>query len=149
MPLQLCFLSSIVQKSFSISFLFDRPLKRHKGSNTDFVWKIAKRSALPSEVTRQRRQGRRLTLTCLTIKIGILWSNHAQIRDKIRIQQNVYELRLMPQSLTLVKIMDRVLYRADGVTQVSVASPCISGADSDRLSGDESLSFHDNFVVPS
>ena len=68
MPLQLRILSSIVKKSSGISFLFDRPLKRHKGSNTDFGWKIAKRSALPSEVTRQRRQGRRLTLTCLPIK---------------------------------------------------------------------------------
>ena len=85
MPLQLCFLSSIVKKSSSISFLYDRPLKfakTHKGSNTHFGWKIAKRSALPSEVTRQWRQGRRLTLTCLTIKIGILWSNHAQITLK-------------------------------------------------------------------
>ena len=52
----------------------------------------------------------------------------------------MYKLRLMPQPLTLVKIMDRVLYRADGVTQVSVVSPTISGVDSGRLGGDELLS---------
>ena len=46
----------------------------------------------------------------------------------------------MPKPLTLVKIMDRVLYRADGVTQVSIVSPTISGVDSDRLDGDELLS---------
>ena len=47
----------------------------------------------------------------------------------------------MPQPLTLVKIMDRVLYRADGVTQVSIVSPTISGVDSGRFDGDELLSF--------
>ena len=46
----------------------------------------------------------------------------------------------MPQSLTLVKIMDRILYRADGVTQVSIVSPTISGVDSGRFDGDELLS---------
>ena len=46
----------------------------------------------------------------------------------------------MPQSLTLVKIVDRVLYRTDSVTQVSVVSPTISGVDSGRLDGDELLS---------
>ena len=46
----------------------------------------------------------------------------------------------MPQPLTLVKIMDRVLYRADGVTQVSIVSPTISGVDSGWFSGDELLS---------
>ena len=46
----------------------------------------------------------------------------------------------MPQPLTLVKIMDRVLYRADGVTQVSIVSPTISGVDSGRFDGDELLS---------
>ena len=56
---------------------------------------------------------------------------------KKRIWQNVYELRLMPQPLTLVKIMDRVLYRTDGVTQVSVVGATISGVDSGRLGGDE------------
>ena len=55
----------------------------------------------------------------------------------------------MPQTLTLVKILDRVLYRTDGVTQVSVVSPTVSGVDSGRLDGDELLSLHDNFVVPS
>ena len=138
-----------MKKFFSISFLFDRPLKRHKGSNTHFGWKIAKRSALPSEVTRQRRHGRRLTLTCLTIKNGILCSNQAQIRGKIRFQQNVYKLRLMPQPLMLVKIIDRVLYRTDGVTQISIVSPTISGVDSGWFSGDELLFLHNNFVVPS
>ena len=58
-------------------------------------------------------------------------------------------MRLMQQPLTLVKIMDRVLYRTDGVTQVSVVSPTISGVDSGRLDGDELLSLHDKFVVPS
>ena len=132
-----------MKKSYGTSFLFDRPLKfakTHKGSNTDFGWKIAKRSALPSEVTRQRWHGQRLTLTCLPIKIGILWSNHAQIRGKIRNQQNVYELRLMPQPLTFMKIMDRILYRVDGVTQVSVLDTTISGVDSGRFGGDELLS---------
>ena len=55
----------------------------------------------------------------------------------------------MQQPLTLVKIMDRVLYRTDGVTQVSVVSPTISGVDSGRFDGDELLSIHNNFVVPS
>ena len=129
-----------MKKSSGTSFLFDRPLKRNRGSNTDFGWKIAKRSALPSEVTRQRRQGRRLTLTCLTIKIGILWSNQAQIRGKSQFQQNVYELRLIPKPLTLVEIFDRILYRMDGVTQVPVLNTTISGVDSGRLDGDELLS---------
>ena len=52
----------------------------------------------------------------------------------------MYKLRLIPQSPTLVKIVDRVLYRTDGVTQVSVVSPTISGVDSGRLDGDELLS---------
>ena len=52
----------------------------------------------------------------------------------------MYKLRLMPQTLTLVKIVDRVLYRTDGVTQVSVVCPTISGADSGWFSGDELLS---------
>ena len=52
----------------------------------------------------------------------------------------MYKLRLMLQSLTLVKIVDRVFYRTDGVTQVSVVSPIISGVDSGRLDGDELLS---------
>ena len=38
----------------------------------------------------------------------------------LRQNPNVYELRLMSQPLTLVKKVDRVLYRTDGVTQVSV-----------------------------
>ena len=46
----------------------------------------------------------------------------------------------MPQPLTLVKIMDRILYRTDGVTQVSIVSPTISGVDSGRFDGDELLS---------
>ena len=58
----------------------------------------------------------------------------------LRQNPNVYELRLMPQPLTLVKIVDRVLYRTDGVAQVSVVSPTISGVDSGRLDGDELLS---------
>ena len=76
----------------------------------------------------------------LALKNVILCPNQAQIRDKIRFQQNVYKLRLMAKSLTLVKIMDRILYQADGVTQVSVVSPTISGVDSGRLDGDELLS---------
>ena len=52
----------------------------------------------------------------------------------------MYKLRLMPQSLTLVVIMDRVFYRTDGVTQVSVVSTTISGVDSGRFDGDELLS---------
>ena len=55
----------------------------------------------------------------------------------------------MPQPLTLVKKVDRVLYRTDGVTQVSVVSPIISGVDSGRLDGDELLSLFNNFIVPS
>ena len=46
----------------------------------------------------------------------------------------------MPQTLTLVKILDRVLYRTDGVTQVSVADTTIVGVDSGRFDGDELLS---------
>ena len=52
----------------------------------------------------------------------------------------MYKFRLMPKPLTLVKIVDRVLYRTDGVAQVSVVSPTISGVDSGRLDGDELLS---------
>ena len=76
----------------------------------------------------------------LALKNRIFCSNQGQIRDKIPIQQNVYKLRLMPQPLTLVKIMDRVLYRADGVTQVTVVGATIFGVDSGRLNGDELLS---------
>ena len=47
----------------------------------------------------------------------------------------------MPQPLTLVKKVDRVLYRVDGVTQVSVVCPTIPGVDSGQLDGDELLSF--------
>ena len=46
----------------------------------------------------------------------------------------------MPQPLTLVKKVDRVLYRTDGVTQVSIVSPTISGVDSGRFDGDKLLS---------
>ena len=46
----------------------------------------------------------------------------------------------MSKPLTLVKIMDRVLYRTDGVTQVSVVGATIFGVDSGRLNGDELLS---------
>ena len=52
----------------------------------------------------------------------------------------MYKLRLMLQPLTLVIIIDRILYRADGVTQVSIVSPTISGVDSGRFDGDELLS---------
>ena len=52
----------------------------------------------------------------------------------------MYELRLMPKPLTLVKIVDRVLDRRDGVTQISVLDATISGVDSGRLDGDELLS---------
>ena len=84
----------------------------------------------------------------LALKNVILCPNQTQIRDKIRFQQNVYKLRLMAKSLTLVKIIDRVLDRRDGVTQISVLSPTISGVDSGRLDGDELLSLPDNIVVP-
>ena len=107
-----------MKKSFGTSFLFDRPLKfskTHNGSNTDFV-------------------------TCLPIKIRILCPNQAQNRGEIRNQQNVYKLRLIPQPLTLVKIMDRVLYRTDGVTQVTVLDTTIFCMNSGRLDGDELLS---------
>ena len=46
----------------------------------------------------------------------------------------------MTKPLTLVKIMDRILYRTDGVTQVSVVGATILGVDSGRLNGDELLS---------
>ena len=46
----------------------------------------------------------------------------------------------MPQPLTLVKIINRILYRADSVTQISVVNSTISGVDSGRLGGDELLS---------
>ena len=62
------------------------------------------------------------------------------MRDKIPIQQNVYKLRLMPKSLTFVKIMDCVLYRADGVTQIPVVNSTISGANSGWFGDDELLS---------
>ena len=55
----------------------------------------------------------------------------------------------MSKPLTLVKIMDRILYRTDGVTQVSILNTTISGVDSGWLNGDELLSLHNNFVVPS
>ena len=61
----------------------------------------------------------------------------------------MYKLRLMTKPLTLVKIMDRILYRTDGVTQVSILNTTISGVDSGWLNGDELLSLHNNFVVPS
>ena len=84
----------------------------------------------------------------LALKNVILCPNQAQIRDKTRFTQNVYKLRLMTKPLTLVKIVDRILYRTDGVTQVSIVSPTISGVDSGRFDGDELLSLPDNFVVP-
>ena len=46
----------------------------------------------------------------------------------------------MSKPLTLVKIMDRILYRSDCVTQVSVVGATIFGVDSGRLDGDELLS---------
>ena len=52
----------------------------------------------------------------------------------------MYKLRLIPQSLTLVEIFDRVLYRTDGVTQVTVVGATIFGVDSGRLDSDELLS---------
>ena len=54
----------------------------------------------------------------------------------------------MPQPLTRVKKVDRVLYRTDGVTQIPVVGATISGVDSGRFDGDELLSLPDNFVVP-
>ena len=55
----------------------------------------------------------------------------------------------MPQPLTLVEIINRVLYRADGVTQIPIVSATISGVDSGWFGDDELLSLHDKFVVPS
>ena len=46
----------------------------------------------------------------------------------------------MPQPLTLVKIMDRILYRTDGVTQIPVVGATIFRMDSGWLDGDELLS---------
>ena len=46
----------------------------------------------------------------------------------------------MAKSLTLVKIADRILYRTDGVAQVTVLDTTISGVDSGRFDGDELLS---------
>ena len=51
----------------------------------------------------------------------------------------MYELRLMLQPLTLVKIADRILYWTDGVTQVSVVGATIFGVNSGRFDGDELL----------
>ena len=76
----------------------------------------------------------------LALKKVILCLNQAQIRGKTRFQQNVYKLRLMPQTLTLVKKVDRVLYRTNGITQVSVLNTTISGVDSGWLDDDELLS---------
>ena len=67
----------------------------------------------------------------------------------LRQNPNVYKLRLMAKPLTLVKKVDCILYRTDSVTQVSVVGATISGVDSGRLNGDELLSLHNNFVVPS
>ena len=50
----------------------------------------------------------------------------------------------MTKPLTLVKIVDRILYRTDGVAQVSVVGATIFGVDSGRLNGDELLSPDDN-----
>ena len=61
----------------------------------------------------------------------------------------MYKLRLMPQPLTLVKIMDRILYRADSVTQIPIVSATVFGVDSGWFGDDELLFFHNNFVVPS
>ena len=58
----------------------------------------------------------------------------------LRQNPNVYKLHLMAKPLTLVEIMDRILYRTDGVTQVSILNTTISGMDSGRLDGDELLS---------
>ena len=69
-------------------------------------------------------------------------------RSNPRQNPNVYKLRLMPQTLTLVKIVDRILYRTDGVTQVSVVGATIFGVDSGWLDGDELLFLHDNLVIP-
>ena len=46
----------------------------------------------------------------------------------------------MTKPLTLVKIMDRVLYRTDGVTQIPIVGSSIFGVDSGRLDSDELLS---------
>ena len=46
----------------------------------------------------------------------------------------------MLQPLTLVIIIDRILYRTDGVTRVPVLDTTISGVDSGRFDGDELLS---------
>ena len=46
----------------------------------------------------------------------------------------------MPQPLTLVKIINRVLYRADGVTQIPVVGSSVFGVDSGWFGDDELLS---------
>ena len=76
----------------------------------------------------------------LALKNVILCPNQSQIRDKNPFHQNVYKLRLRTQALTLVKTADRILYRTDGVAQVTVLDTTISGVDSGRLDGDELLS---------
>ena len=58
----------------------------------------------------------------------------------LRQNPNVYKLRLMAKPLTLVKIVDRVLYRTDGITQVSVVGATFFRMNSGRLNGDELLS---------
>ena len=47
---------------------------------------------------------------------------------------------LMIQSLTLVKIINRVLNGADGVEEISIVSAPVFGADSGRFCEDELLS---------
>ena len=48
-----------------------------------------------------------------------------------------------------MKIINRILYRADGVTQISIVSATVSGANSGWFGDDELLFFNNNFVVPS
>ena len=48
---------------------------------------------------------------------------------------------LMIQSLTLVKIINCVLYGADGVTQIPIVGATVFCTDSGRLGDDELLSF--------
>ena len=61
----------------------------------------------------------------------------------------MYELRLMPRPLTLVKIVDRVLYRTDGVTQIPLWERPFLGWILVGSVVMNCMPFYDNLVVPS
>ena len=61
----------------------------------------------------------------------------------------MYKLRLMAKSLTLVKIVDRVLYRTDGVTQIPLWERPFLGWILVGSVVMNCMPFYDNLVVPS